>query len=87
MLQPHQRLHRIADVAETPGLRAFTENFQRFAFFRRSDEPGQHHAVAPGLARADGVEQPRDDDRQRFFPRIGQRQEFVGKLRARIAPT
>ena len=28
------------------------------------DEPGDHHPVTPGLARANSVEQPGDHDRQ-----------------------
>ena len=73
-------------MAETSRLLAVAKDFQRFVLFRRRDEAGQHHAVTPGLARTDGVEQPRDDDRQIFFPRVGQREKFVGELRAGVTP-
>jgi len=38
-----------------------------------------------GLARADGVNRPRNDDRQRFFTARKPAPEIVGQLRARVA--
>ena len=74
------------DKAEAARLRAVAENAQRFAGLGRRDEARQHHAVAPGLARADGVEQPRDGDGQVFFARVSKREKFVRELGARVAP-
>jgi len=70
---------------ETARLFAVAENFQRLVPFRRRDEARQHHAVAAGLARADGIEQPRDGDGQVFLARVGQREKFVRELGAGVA--
>src|ERR1017187_9003224 len=72
--------------AEAARLFAVAENFQRLVLFRGGDEARQHHAVASGLARADGVEQPRNDDGQFFFARVGERDKFIHELRAGVAP-
>ena len=50
------------------------------------DEIGEDHAVAAGLARADGVEEADDDDRELLFLPVGERKKFVEGFGSGIAP-
>ncbi len=50
------------------------------------DKVGQHHAVAAGLARADGVEETDHDNGQLLFLPIGQSQEFIERFRSGVTP-
>jgi hypothetical protein len=50
------------------------------------DEARHDHAIAPDLARTDGVEEARDHRRDAEALRIGQAQRLVGDLAHRIAP-
>ena len=65
---------------------AVTKHAQGFAGLGRCDETRQHHAVASGLARADGVEQAHDDHGQFAFLRVGECEEFIHQFRAGVAP-
>ena len=50
------------------------------------DEIGKNHAVASGLARADGVEKTHDNDGNFLFFPVGEREEFVESFRGGVAP-
>ena len=84
--QAEEGFDGVADETEGPGLCAVAKDPQWVVGPGGGQEPRQHHAVAAGLSRADRVEESRDDDRQAAFPRIGQGQELVHQLRARVAP-
>ena len=53
---------------------------------RLADQVGHHHAVAPGLARADRVEQPRDGHLQPVLAPVGVREGLVDALGCRVGP-
>ena len=58
----------------------------RLARQRLAHEVRDDHPVAPGLPRADGVEEAPDDRRQLALLPVGEGEELVDRLRARIGP-
>src|SRR5919108_2472442 len=69
--------HGIAHMAKTARLGAVPKNRQRLSGERRTDEIGEHHAVATRLTRADRIEKPHDNHRQTFFFPVSQCEKFV----------
>ena len=84
--QRHQGSDDVADVGEAARLVAVAVDRDRPAGERLLDERRHDHAVLPGLARSDGVEQPDDHRRELALAPVGQRQELVDRLRAGVAP-
>ncbi len=78
--------HGVGHVAEAARLRAVAVDRQRLAGQRLLHEARDHHAVAAGLARADGVEQAKDRHRQPMLVVIRQRQELIHHLGGGIGP-
>ena len=76
----------VGDVAEAARLRAVAVDGDRLARQALPHEVRDHHAVAAGLARPDGIEEARDDHRQLLLFPVGQRQELVDRLAARVGP-
>ena len=67
-------------------LSAVAEHGDRLAGEGLPHEVRDHHPVSTGLTRSDSVEKANDDDRQLpLFP-VGQRQELVDRLAARVCP-
>ena len=81
-----ERADRVGHVAETAGLFACAEDAERFALKRGGDETRDDHAVTPGLARADRVEEARDGAGEVFRTVVGHEQELVDELAAGVAP-
>ena len=79
-------MHRVATWHEAAPLGPVAVHGDRLLGERLVDEPRDHHPVAPGLARPDRVEQARDDRRQPALAPVGDRQELVERLRARVRP-
>src|SRR5688572_10327845 len=73
-------------MAKASGLFSVSINPEGFTGSGSGDEARKNHAVATGLAWADGIEQSGDDDRQATFAREGQSHELVHQLRTGIAP-
>jgi hypothetical protein len=69
-----------------PCLVALAVDGQRLVPQGLADEARNHHAVTPGLARADGVEKPTDNHRQLLVPEIRQRKKLVHGFGRSIAP-
>src|ERR1700736_6328657 len=84
--QTNQAFDGVAHVAETARLLAATVDGDGRVFQRGFYEIGENHAVAPGLTRADGVEQTNDDNGKLFFFPIRERQKFVERFRCSITP-
>src|SRR5208337_3605613 len=74
-------------VAEATGLRAITVNFNRSLIDGALHKIGQNHAIAARLARANGVEEARHNDRLFFLFPVGESEKFVEGLGGGIAPT
>src|SRR5688572_9698595 len=84
-----QRIERddgVACIAEGTRLLAAAEHGDGLVAHGLRDEARHDHAVSPHLARADGVEEARDDRRDAVTLRVGQAERFVGDLAHRIAP-
>ena len=81
-----QRADDVGDVLNAPRLRAVAEHRDRLAGERLPHEVRDHHAVLARLARADGVEEAHDDHRQLAFLPVGEREELVDGLAARVRP-
>src|SRR5439155_20380542 len=79
--EPRERSDDICDVAEAAHLAPVAVDRKRLARERLADEARHDHSVAPSLARAHGVEQAHDRDRQAALPPVGHRQELVDRLR------
>ena len=62
------------------------EDAERFALKRGGNEARDDHAVTPGLARTDGVEEARDGAGEVFRAVICHEQELVDELAAGVAP-
>ena len=73
-------------MAEAAGLLAVAVDLDRLAGERALDEARDDHAVHAGLARADGVEQARDDAVEAALVRVGEREELVHRLRVGVGP-
>ena len=73
-------------MTEAARLLAVPENLERFPGQRTLDEAGHHHPVLPGLAGADGVEQPGDDAVETPFLVVREREELVHGLRVCVRP-
>ena len=82
----HHRRHDVADVGEAAGLGAVAEDGQRLPAQRLADQVGHHHAVAAGLPRADGVEQPHDGHLQARLAPVGVREGLVDALGRGVGP-
>ena len=76
----------VAHVAEAAGLVPVAEDGDGLAGEGLADEGGDDHAVAAGLARADGVEEAGDDDGQAPLAGVRQGEELVDGLGAGVAP-
>src|SRR5713226_8360070 len=50
------------------------------------DEIGEHHSIAAGLPRANGIEQANDNDGQLFFLPIGKSEKLIERLGGRVTP-
>ena len=84
--QLEQRADDVADIGEAARLIAVAEDGDRLARQRLAHEGRQHHPVARGLPRPDGVEEPDDDDGQLLLLPVGEREELVERLAARVGP-
>ena len=73
-------------MAEAAGLGAVAEDLERPSRERRGDEPRDHHPVVAALARAHGVEEPRDHDVEPALLVVGEREELVHRLRVGVGP-
>ena len=73
-------------MAETARLGAGAMDHQRPVLQRRLHEIRQDHAIAPGLARPGGVEEPQHNHRQSAVTGIGQRHEFIKLFGRGIGP-
>src|SRR5438445_5602552 len=84
--QANERFDSVAHIAKAAGLLAITVDADGFAVERGFDKVGQHHAVAAGLARADGVEQTDDNDGQLLFLPIRQGEKFIERFGSGVTP-
>jgi len=84
--QTQQGIDGIGDMAEAPGLATVAEDAEGLSGACGGDEPGQHHSPTAGLAGADDVEETGDDDGDALFTAVGEGEEFVEQLAARVAP-
>src|SRR6185503_1383145 len=84
--QPYQGAHDVAHPAEASGLGAVAEHGDGPSVQGLLDEARDHHAVAAGLARADGSEEADDDRRHLALLEVGEREEFVDQLGRGVGP-
>src|SRR5205085_2510824 len=84
--QVNQSADDITHEAEAARLLARAEDRDGPARQRLLDEGWDDHAVLPGLSGADGVEESDDDRRQLLLAPVGEREELVNRLRARVRP-
>ena len=73
-------------MGETARLRAVAIDRDRLAAQRLADKTRHDHPVLPRLPRADRVEEAADRHRKLRLHPVGQREEFVHRLRAGVAP-
>jgi hypothetical protein len=84
--QLHQRANDILHEAETPRLGAVAVHGDRLVRQCLPDERGNHHAVVARLSWSDRIEEPDDRDREVSLAVKGEREEFIHRLRAGVAP-
>src|SRR5262249_61379723 len=84
--QLQQRADDVGDVRERARLRAVAEHRDRFARQRLPYEIGNYHSVLAGLPRPDGIEETHDDHRELALLPVGESEELVDGLAARIVP-
>ena len=78
--QVMNRSHHIGHITKAALLLTITIHPNGLVCQRRLYKTWQHHAILPGLARPNRVEQTEDDDRQPDLAVIGQRQKFVNRF-------
>src|SRR5581483_2187932 len=86
ILQTDERLHRVFHKTKTACLAAISKDLEGLVLTGGGDKAGQGHAITPGLTRADGVEEPANDDWGSVFAHVGEGKEFVHELGAGVAP-
>src|SRR5258708_16249205 len=82
--QADESFDSIAHVAEAPGLLPIAVHKDRLVLQCSLHKVRQHHSIAPGLPRPDGIEQPHHDHRHRFLFPVRKLQKLLPRLRSRI---
>src|SRR5262249_36573303 len=85
--QGYHSFYDVPDVGEAARLRAVAEYRDGLSCECLTHEVRNHHSVLASLPRSHSVKQPYDDDGQLPLLPVGQRQELVNHLAARIRPS
>ena len=81
-----ETFYGVAHIAKATRLLSAAVDADRGVVQGGLDEIGEHHSVASGLARTNGVKEASDDDGQLFFLPVGKRQKFIEGLGGGVAP-